>query len=178
MSPVLSREGYFLTILNGIPTHVLNIGSLEHRMQQMLLELAGVVRTEQVITPELLERLNALFGEYQTVRLRVCISVGSGTEPYPEAGEKRREQRISLQGEFIDPPGDWKRMYMEALISLLEAMEKGPVLLNTCLQCGSWYLAYPRAGSAKFCSASCRNRHHYVRRKEEGRQDDDYSKIG
>lgn len=44
---------------------------------------------------------------------------------------------------------------MESLISLLEAMERGPLDLQRCIQCNNWFIPYQRAQVTKFCSSTC-----------------------
>jgi len=156
MSPTLSRENYFLTVINSLHEHQVKPGSLEHEQQNLILDLAQSVRLKQEITAGMLQRLNRLFERYQAVRLNV--SLVSRTDLCSD------EQRVLLRAEFIDGPDQLKRMYMEAIISLLEAMEGRRLDLQTCAHCERWFIPYQRAQVTRFCNAKCRNRHHYVNR--------------
>lgn len=157
MSPVLSRPNYFLTVLNQIPylSHSIEAGSLEYELQDVLLCIAQVVQAKQNITEELGHRINQSFQNYQAVRLRLSISSTS----------MKLEPSVRIESEFVDPPDRLRRMYMEAILSLLEAMERETLELQTCMQCGHWFIPYQRAQVTKFCTSKCRNRHHYELKK-------------
>lgn len=166
MCPTLSRENYFLTVINEAKRHEMQSGGLEQEMREVLLTLAESVRSNQVISRNLLHRVNQIFEAYQAIRLKVSL-VSKMEDLFVEEHKTERAQRqIVLHTEFVDKPDQLKRRYMEAIISLLEAIERNPSLnLLTCIHCGDWYIPYPRAKAAKFCSSNCRNRHHYLHRK-------------
>lgn len=168
MSPTLSRENYFLTVINQLNTHHVKKGSLEQELQGLLLELADSVRLKRGLNAAMLERMNGLFERYQAVRLKVSLVAASrwaaGDDGRRDEGGQEWQQPLVLHTEFADGPNELKRMYMEAVISLLEAMEKKPLELATCIQCGGWYIPYQRAQVTKFCGTRCRNRFNYVLR--------------
>lgn len=167
MCPILSRENYFLTVINEANQHEVKRGSLEQEMREVLLELAESVRSNEAISDNLLHRVNHIFDQYQAVRLKVSLVSKIEDLFFDEDKVERTSQQILLHTEFVDEPDQLKRKYMEAIISLLEAIEKNTLNLQTCIHCGDWYIPYQRAKVAKFCSSNCRNRHHYIHRKIE-----------
>jgi hypothetical protein len=166
MSPILSREHYFLQVINELEQHRVEPGSLEEQLRDMLVELAESIRGKTPIDADALHRLNGLFEQYPAVRLKVSFvpqPVSLFADSNNDASEAERQ--VMLHTVFTDGPEQLKRMYMEAVISLVEAMEKGTLELQTCTQCNRWYIPYRRAQVTKFCSAACRNRYHYERGK-------------
>jgi len=173
MSPSLSREHYFLTMLNQLSGHVVDAGSLEFELREVLVELATSVSEQTEWSGELLTRINDLFVRYPAVRLQISlrpslvadgVSMDNGTAEPPPVGSG---SRLLLHTAFVDGPERLRRMYMEALISLLEAVEQKPLDLKNCTECAHWYIPYPRAKITRFCSAKCRNHYHYRMRKQE-----------
>lgn len=164
LSPSLSRENYFLTVINQFEQHLDMNGSLEHKLQELILDIVHAVQNKQGLNTMMIQRINHMFSEYQAVRLKVGL-----------VSEVEDRQQILLHTEFIDEPHQLRRMYMEALISLLEAMEKHQLELQRCIECNNWFIPYQRAQVTKFCSSKCRNRYNYVIRKREMH---DYNKIG
>lgn len=166
MSPSLSRENFFLTIINQFDEHGVKPGSLEYTLQQLILDIAETVRSKSSLHSDLICRINRVFQEYQAVQLKVGLA--SQVDLAPMSSSYRHstdeEQQIVLYTEFIDEPHQWKRLYMEALISLLEAIEKNRLELQRCIQCEAWFIPYQRAQVTKFCSSKCRNRYNYVMR--------------
>ncbi|GKU80102.1 hypothetical protein [Paenibacillus sp. L3-i20] len=181
MSPTLSRENYFLTVINDLKNHHVEKGSMEHDMQELLLDLAETVKNKNPINQSLLLAINMLFERYQAVRLKVSIIPTLVKSPIYGSNDERNDevqQQILFHTEFIDAADQLKRMYMESIISLLETMEKKGLDLQKCIQCDSWFIPYQRAQITKFCSSKCRNRYNYVLRnitKEEKVYD--YSEI-
>jgi hypothetical protein len=172
MSPSLSREHYFLTVLNQLAGHDVVAGSLEHELREVLLELAATVSEQREWSGELLTRINDLFVRYPAVRLQIslrpalvadAVSMDSTTTESSAAFDSR----LLLHTAFVDGPDRLRRMYMEALISLLEAVEQKPLDLKNCTECNHWYMPYARAKVTRFCSAKCRNHYHYRMRKQE-----------
>ncbi len=168
MCPILSREHYFLQVINELNQHSVESGSLEERLRDMLLELAESVRYGKRIGTDTLHRLNKLFEQYQALRLKVSFvpraaslfADGNDDEHTGEEG-----QQLLLHSEFLDGPDQLRRKYMESIISLLEAMEKSTLALQSCVQCDRWFIPYRRAQVTKFCGSACRNRYHYERNK-------------
>lgn len=182
MCPTLSRGNYFLEVINALDRHYVETGSLEEQLQQLLLELAGTVRDRRKLDGALIQRINSSFEAYQAVRLEVRL-VSSPEGSLLDASDSQQEdasdeQRIFLHTVYIDGPDELRRMYMESIISLLEAMEKGRVELQNCIQCKGWFIPYQRAQVTRFCSPKCRNRYHYMTRKNEKREcANDYSEV-
>lgn len=169
MCPVLARPGFFLEALNSLRSHKAAAGSMEHELQALLLQLARSVQHRQPIDRHLLARVNDAFGKYQSVRL---ILKAPDPVVHGENGARSNEsQLLQLQAEFADPPGDLRRIYMEGIVSLLEAMETGRLRLQNCELCGNWLIPYERAQVSKFCSTRCRNRHHYLVRKNDANKE-------
>ncbi|WP_195575132.1 hypothetical protein [Paenibacillus sp. 1001270B_150601_E10] len=169
MSPSLSRENFFLTMINQFEHHDVKSGSLEQKLQQLILDIAYAVQQKLGLSTDIIQRVNQVFHEYQAVQLRIGIAhKGSLTQPDElfDASTREDQQQIMLYTEFIDEPDQLRRLYMEALISLLEAMEKNRLELQQCIQCKDWFIPYQRAQITRFCSSKCRNRYHYVLRKE------------
>ncbi len=173
MSPTLSRENYFLDVINQLDQHHVGRGSLEQELQELLLDLVESVRVKKEISALILQRINGLFERYPAVRLKVRTVSGMGKSPVDEPmmeQEKEQRQQILLHTEFVDGADELKRMYMESIISLLEALEKKPLHLQKCIQCDRWFIPYQRAQVAKFCSSKCRNRFNYVLRNRDNRR--------
>lgn len=166
MSPTLSRENYFLTVINQIKEHTVEAGSLEEELQQLLLDLARLVQANQSFSEAVLERINSSFERYPAVHLKIkSIPQEEPAIPEPDSTKKSApgvRPSLLLYTQFVDGPDQLRRMYMEALISLLEALERKPIDLQTCTQCGSWFIPYERASVTRFCSTKCRNRYHYL----------------
>ncbi|WP_058304413.1 recombination protein NinG [Gorillibacterium timonense] len=180
MSPTLSRENYFLTVINRIEEHRVDAGSLEQELQQLLLDLAHMVLEKRSFTEAMIQRINFLFEQYQAIhlKLRIVPSTGDGAEHAPNERHVTGErQSILLYTDFTDGPDHLKRMYMEAIISLLETMERKPLDLQTCRQCGSWFIPYERAQVTWFCSTKCRNRYHYLLAKKKREDDHDHLEV-
>ncbi len=170
MCPKLSRPHYFLTVLNLGGDAERDREGLERQLYEVLLELAEAVRVGNEIGEETAGRVNGVFREYRAVQLRLDVIPGT-------AGARAG---LRLGAEFADGQDDCKRMYMEAIVSLLEALEKGDLELRHCEQCGQWFIPYSRAGVAKFCGTRCRNRYHYEQRRgerEEGSRERDYAQV-
>lgn len=170
MCPILSREHYFLQVINELNQHSVESGSLEERLRDMLLELAESVRDGKRLGMDTLHRLNKLFEQYQAIRLKVSLVpraaslfAGETDEHTSDTGEEG--QQLLLHSEFLDGPDQLRRKYMESIISLLEAMEKSTLALQICVQCDRWFIPYRRAQVTKFCGSACRNRYHYERTK-------------
>ncbi|OPA73740.1 hypothetical protein BVG16_27010 [Paenibacillus selenitireducens] len=169
MSPVLSRPNYFLTVLNQIShhSHPIEPGSLEYEFHDLLIQLAKSVQAKRNMSDEIVHRINQAFQNYQAVRFKLSIApTDTEEEPY-----------VRIESEFVDPPDQWRRIYMEAILSLLEAIERGTLELQTCMQCGHWFIPYQRAQVAKFCTTKCRNRHHYVLHKTLKKQEEIYHEL-
>lgn len=167
MSPTLSRENYFLTVINKLNEHHVERGSLEQELQELLLDLAESVQAKIEISVVMVQRINSLFERYQAVRLKVSIvpRIENLSVDMPINERKKEEQQqILFHTEFVDDPDELKRMYMESIISLLEAMEKKQLDLQKCIQCDSWFIPYQRAQVTKFCNFKCRNRFNYLLR--------------
>lgn len=180
MSPSLSREHYFLTVLNQLSGHVVETGSLEHELREVLLELATTVSEQREWSGELLARINDLFVRYPAVRLQISLRPSFAADAaamdsaIPDSAADDGTQQTAppnaqllLHTAFVDGPDRLRRMYMEALISLLEAVELKPLDLKNCTECNHWYIPYARAKVTRFCSAKCRNHYHYRMRKQE-----------
>jgi hypothetical protein len=129
--------------------------------------LAQSVRSKQDISSEMVHSINNVFQQYQAVRLKLGIvpRTDNLSTPQPSAEGKREKQQLLLHAEFADAPDQLKRIYMEAIVSLLETMETEQLVLQNCIQCDSWFIPYQRAQVTKFYSSKCRNRYNYVHRK-------------
>ncbi|UHA73619.1 hypothetical protein [Paenibacillus sp. 481] len=168
MSPVLSRPDYYLVVLNQMNQEELTCaqGSLEWELRELLCLLAHSVQTKQTLHADMVQRINHAFQTYHAVQLKLRVNVPEHVHQETtsnKAGTPR--QRLCLHTEFVDPPDKLRRVYMEAMISLLEAMEQEPFELQTCAQCQHWFIPYQRAQVAKFCQEKCRNRYHYLQKK-------------
>ncbi|MCM3337685.1 hypothetical protein M3650_03270 [Paenibacillus sp. MER TA 81-3] len=169
MSPVLSRPNFFLSVLNQMKEHdnQMETGSLEQELQSLLLLLAKSVQAKQALTADSVQRINTAFQHYHAIRLKLSIATPANM-PVPASSNlsnKDSAPPFLLHTEFVDPPNQLKRIYMEAILSLLEAMEKEQLELQHCIQCHSWFIPYQRAKVNKFCSAKCRNRYNYLQKK-------------
>ena len=154
MCPTLSRPDYFLNVINTLHEFEAAPGSLEERQQSLLLDLARSVEGGTGLTDALLQRVNELFEQYSAIRLQARFVPGH-----------EGKRGVLLQAVFADGRDEPKRIYMEAMISMLETMERRLLELQTCIQCDNWFIPYERAGVAKFCSTKCRNRYHYLLKK-------------
>ncbi|KKO55333.1 hypothetical protein [Paenibacillus sp. DMB20] len=161
MSPSLSRENFFLTVINEFKHHQVKTGSLEQKLQELILDIAQAVENKLGLNSAIIQRINGVFKEYQAVQLKVGLASERGLSSVDE------QQQILLYTEFIDEPDQLRRVYMEALISLLEAMEKNRLDLQRCFQCDHWFIPYQRAQITKFCSSKCRNRYNYLIKKRD-----------
>lgn len=171
MCPILSRENYFLTVINEISQHYVQKGSIEYELQALLLLVAESVRDKKGLNDAMIEKINELFQQYQAVRLKVSIVPKLANLFGSDDSKGRSSEQILLHTEFVDSPDLLKRKYMEAIISLLEALERNAQLdLQSCIHCGHWFIPYQRAKVARFCSSNCRNRYHYEQRKKEKQQ--------
>ena len=158
MSPRLARRDFFLQVLNApVARHrrwaeTGGQGAID--MYGHLLRLAATVRDGHPATPAQVAELNHLFEQYSAVRIRVTL------EEVP--GQTRLE---AVLGDSQEEDG--RRIYFEALVSLLEVLEEGDLRLANCEACQGWFIPYSRAAVARFCSARCRSRHHYQERRKE-----------
>ncbi|MBW7476442.1 hypothetical protein K0T92_17045 [Paenibacillus oenotherae] len=168
MSPILARPQYFLHVLNrshGQPPYPQ--GSLEHELHDLLFRLAESVRVKQQIDESTVERINAAFEQYQALRLKLTLRNPSDSLfKQGNGGRQYDGQQLLLHTEFVDGQDNVRRMYMEAMLSLLEAMEQGGIELQNCVHCRDWFIPYQRAQVAKFCSAKCRNRANYLQKQQ------------
>lgn len=172
MSPSLSRENFFLTVINQFQHHQVKFGSLEQKLQELILDIAQAVQNKLGLNTEIIERINYMFKQYQAIRLKVGLGSKTNFSSFNASDNGRaqaEQQQILLYTEFIDEPDQLRRIYMESLISLLEAMEKNCLNLQRCIQCTNWFIPYQRAQITKFCSSKCRNRYNYVIKKEKSR---------
>ena len=158
MSPRLARRDFFLQVLNAPAARHLRWGESGGQpatdMYAQLLRLAEAVRDGLPATPVQVAQLNQIFEQYSAVRIRVNL------EEVP--GHTRLEAVLGNPQEE-----DGRRIYFEALVSLLEALEEGDLHLANCETCQGWFIPYNRAAVARFCSARCRSRHHYQERRKE-----------
>lgn len=165
MSPQLARADFFLQVLNEpAETHDQRLelhGPLAADLREALFRLAERVRTQTSCTPEEISQLNHLFDACNALQLRL-VPQGEDGDPLPAgAGPLARAGlRAYIRGE------GGARVYLEAIISLLEALERGPLELNRCEECGAWYVPYSRAAVTRFCSTRCRNRFNYRARRQ------------
>ncbi len=171
MSPRLARSSYFLAVLNEPAfVHTERVqanGVIAAEMYQLLLMLAERVREKTVCTPEEIRRINDVFQQYSAIRLRVVPQEGAPDVLWSEA-QRGPLARAAVHALIESQESDrGRRVYFEALVSLLEALEDGPLELGTCRECGSWFIPYNRAPVTKFCSSRCRNRYNYKIRRGE-----------
>jgi hypothetical protein len=170
LSPRLARKEYFLSVLNEpesvhaqwIATH----GPLAREMYDLLTNLAEHVRDNTTCSSQELARLNDVFDSYSPVRLHVDTPDQSDEPLWTQASRSPlggATVRAVLGSHPSQPPGN--RVYFEALVSLLEALEEGPLELGRCAECQTWFVPYSRAPVTKFCSARCRNRANYRARR-------------
>lgn len=175
MCPTLSRENYFLTVINEISQHHVQKGSIEYELQALLLLVAESVRDKKGLNEATIAKINELFEQYQAVRLKVSIVPKLANLFGSDDSQESSSEQILLHTEFVDSPDLLKRKYMEAIISLLEALERNAQLdLQTCIHCGHWFIPYQRAKVARFCSSNCRNRYHYAQRKKDKQKQQAY----
>ncbi|HYF92992.1 MAG TPA: hypothetical protein VD969_12195 [Symbiobacteriaceae bacterium] len=177
MCPRLARKGFFLEVLNEPAFfHKQRIESgdaLTGEMYRLLTRLAENVREGTACTPAELQVLNLILDRCSMVKLKI---VPGEDDPLYKAGSAnllRRHKVRAVIGEQHQDGAEGRRIYFEALVSLLEALEDGPLELCKCIECGAWFEPYSRAPVNKFCSTRCRNRHNYKLRKQEGGRADD-----
>lgn len=173
MSPRLARRGYFLGVLNEPDSihseRIAADGPLAGEMYRLLVMLAQRLRDKTPCSQEELDRLNCAFDQYSAVRLKV-VPQADDDEPIFTAGRRGPLERATLQAVLgAAGAGRGRRVYFEAIVSLLETLEEGTADLGTCVECAAWFLPYSRAPVTKFCSARCRNRHNYKVRRAESR---------
>jgi hypothetical protein len=179
MCPRLARERFFLGVLNE-PTfvhkqRVESADALTGEMHRLLTRLAEHVRDGTSCTPAEIQVLNLIFDRCSMVKLKI---VATDDDPLYTAGSANllRKHRVrAVIGEQEGAQG--RRIYFEALVSLLEALEDGALELCTCVECGNWFEPYSRAPVNKFCSTRCRNRHNYKLRKQEGGRAGDQTQV-
>ena len=164
MSPLLARPGYVLRVLNEPPeVHAQRMqvaGPLVGEMVAMLERIAGHVRARTAMSEHEVAQLNRLLEAAGAVKLRVEVEDGDDG-PATGGPLARASLRAVLGGE--EERG--RRVYLEALVSLLEAAESGTLELERCQECTAWFIPYSRAAVTRFCTARCRNRHNYKARR-------------
>jgi hypothetical protein len=165
MCPLLARPEYFLRVLNEpAEVHAQRVeaaGPLAADMWAMLQRLAEHVRDGSALSELEVAQLNRLFEAYSAVQLRLVLE--DGDDGPATGGPLSRASLRAVLGNREEDRG--KRVYMEALVSLLEAAESGSLALERCQECGAWFIPYSRAAVTRFCSARCRNRHNYKARR-------------
>lgn len=168
MSPILARPQYFVHVLNQPHERRQFVeGSLERELYDLLHGLAEAVRSRCDISAGMVERINEVFQHYQALRLKLTVLDPSDSLFRQGSGGKKYDgQQLLLHTEFVDDADNVRRMYMEALLSLLEAMEQERAELQQCNHCRNWYIPYQRAQVTKFCSAKCRNRSNYLQKQK------------
>lgn len=170
MCPRLARERFFLEVLNEPPfVHKQRLESgdaLTGEMFRALMRLAEHVKDGTASTPAEIQVMNLIFDRCSMVKLKIVPIEDDPAYKSGSANVLRKHRVRALIGDQDGAPG--RRIYFEALVSLLEALEEGPLELFTCAECGAWFEPYSRAPVAKFCSTRCRNRHNYKLRKQEG----------
>lgn len=163
MSPQLARSDFYLAVLNepaDLHAHRMAAGGpLAADLYLALLHLAERVRSRTACTPADIERLNRLFDVANGLQLQVVQS-GDEFDPAGPGPLGRATLRAVIRGDQCH------RVYLEAIISLLEAAERGSLELNRCEECHNWYIPYSRAAITRFCSSRCRSRHNYRMRRE------------
>lgn len=171
MSPQLARPDFFLRVLNEpMETHARRVETcdpLAAKLHAAFVQLAERVRTKTACTPGEIQQLNHLFDACSALQLRL-VPQGEEEDPAPATGGPlaRAALRAHIRGDGT------ARVYLEAIISLLEALERSPLELNRCEECGAWYIPYNRAAVTRFCSTRCRNRHNYRVRRQATPPDD------
>lgn len=164
MCPQLARQDFFLAVLNEpaeMHAHrTATGGPLAAELHQALLQLAERVRTKTSCPLGEIDQLNRLFDAANALQLRL-VPVGDEIDPVSAPGPLGKAAlRAVIRG------SQGHRVYLEAVISLLEALERGPMELSRCEECSAWYTPYNRAAVTRFCSARCRNRSNYRTRRQ------------
>lgn len=180
MCPRLGRKGYFLEVLNEpafIHSQRIAAGdALTAEMYRLLTRLVENVRDGTACTPAELQVLNLIFDRCSMVKLKLVPGEEDSLYRTGSANLLRRHRVRAVIGEQEGAHPE-RRIYFEALVSLLEALEDGPLELCTCAECGAWFEPYSRAPVNKFCSTRCRNRHNYKLRKQEGGRAGDQTEV-
>ncbi len=162
----LARSLYFLRVLNEEdPAQTRwDDGQDVETLRQLLLQLAAHLRDNTRVPDPLHRRVSDALTEYGQVVFHVDFpEPGAGPFRFrPAGGAGGFMKHAELRG-FITARSAHPRatVYLEAIVSLLEACEAGPLYLRTCWNCGAWYVPYSRAKTHKFCSPRCRTRFHY-----------------
>lgn len=170
MSPKLAREHYFLRVLNEpASAHTERLAAaqpLAAEMHGLLGMLAQSVLSKTPCTSEQIAALNRVFEQDNTISLSVVVE---DDDSDPRAGGAHGQMaRTSLRARIRGQNGaEGQRVYLEAIISLLEALEEGDLDLAVCAECGAWFVPYSRAPVVKFCSGRCRNRFNYKARQSQ-----------
>lgn len=179
MCPRLARPKFFLGVLNEPAfVHKQRIeaaDALTGEMYRLLVRLAENVRDGSACTPAEIQVLNLIFERCSMVKLKITPQEDDPLYKTGSANLLRRHRMRAVIGEQDGAQG--RRIYFEALVSLLEAIEEGPLELSTCAECGAWFEPYSRAAVTKFCSTRCRNRHNYKLRKHEGGRVSDQAEV-
>lgn len=149
MSPQLARENFFVFVLNQIKNETVK-SKEEAQLQQLLLEIGEELLQAGTINELLIEKTN------QTLQKRHYFDLHAQFH----AGE------LIVTSQFSPSLSKFDRNYIEAIVSVLEALEQGPIEIKRCEQCSEWFLPYKRAKVSKFCSKKCRNRANYLINKE------------
>ncbi|WP_148302580.1 hypothetical protein [Caldalkalibacillus mannanilyticus] len=151
-----------MTVLNQFEQGSIQIDGLEKELQDLILDIAHSIRDKMPIRAEIIHRANLLFKEYNPLHLKVGMISEDNDVGSVDKQREGFENQLLLHTEFIDEPHYLKRVYMEGLISIFEALEKGDLELQQCILCDNWFIPYKRAQVAKFCSSKCRNRYNYL----------------
>ena len=62
-----------MSVINQLEQHQVKRGSVEQRLQELILGIAHSVENKQGLTSELIQRINRVFEENQSVRLKVAL---------------------------------------------------------------------------------------------------------
>ena len=169
MSPRLARRDYFLRVLNEPAAihreRLATAGPLVGETYRLLCLLAGRVKDGTLCTGEEIAALNRVFEAENAVRLALVVEEDE-SDPLTGGIRQGPLRRAALQARLRGQAGDdGQRVYLEAIVSLLEALEAGDLELAVCAECGAWFIPYSRAPVARFCSARCRNHFNYKLRR-------------
>lgn len=163
-----ARPLYFLRALNEEDPSQTRWGEGEdvETLRQMLFTLAAHLRDKTPITTDEQRRIGKILSEYAQVTFRVDFHDPAAGPIRKAGGEGGLMQHTELRAYAIAKSGHSRAgVYVEAILSLLEACEDGRVELRTCLECGQWFVPYSRTRTPKFCSPKCRTRFHYRAKK-------------
>jgi hypothetical protein len=149
MSPQLAKENFFVLILNQIKNEEAQTKE-ETQLQELLLEIGGALLQEGTINELLIKKINQALQQRHYFDL--CVQFNTG--------------ELVVTSQFSPSLSRFDRNYIEAIVSVVEALEKGPIEIKRCEQCNEWFLPYKRAKVSKFCSKKCRNRANYLINKE------------